>query len=132
MCLNIEHRWHTRKKITLDVQLVQRDLLILNAKTINISMGGMFVQTESAFIDEKTSIDVLLSQRSNNKMKSYRFKAYVVYKNDNGVGLMFYSHEPVVSIMLSDLLFGIRNSKSKATAIYRDTGAVQSSTKINQ
>jgi hypothetical protein len=128
----MEHRWHTRKKITLDVQLIQRDLLKFNAKTINISLGGMFVETDSTGIEEKASLEVMLSQRSNTKINRYCIKAYVIYKNEKGVGLMFYSQEPAVSNMLYQILDGNCNTEYKATTIYDNAGPLHSSAKINQ
>ena len=86
MDIFMEHRWHARKEITLDIQLIQRDFSIFNAKTINISMGGMFVQTDSTGIKEKVSLEVALSPSSNGEIKRYRIKAYVIYKNNEGVG----------------------------------------------
>jgi len=132
MCLFMENRWHTRKKITLDVQLIQRDHLIFNAKTINISMGGMYVQTDTTGLDEKTSLGILLYQRSKNKIKHYRINAYVIYKNEIGVGLMFYSHDSAVTKMLYHLLNENYSNEYKNDTIYGDASSFHNSAIINQ
>ncbi len=103
MQIFMEHRWYVRKEISLDVQMIQRDMPKLNAKVKNISMGGMFIQTDPVTINEKTLVDVLIYPDSIGENSGIHIKAYVIYKNKKGVGLMFHSYDHVTFEMLSRL-----------------------------
>lgn len=118
----MEHRWHVRKNISLDVQLNHRNLPDIHGKTINISMGGMFVEANLTGISKCMSLDVMLSRHEDEKTRHCHIKAYVIHKNKNGVGLMFYAHDSETFKMLNEVIHGHQN----ATSIYGISAPVSS------
>ena len=73
--MSIEHRWSSRKAINLDVNLYYPPIGIINGKTRNISLEGMFVDIQGIHIPTQARLEICLP-------------AYVVHSDESGIGLM--------------------------------------------
>lgn len=83
-----QQRWSTRLPLELDVALYGEGARVLAARTRNISLGGMFVQTfEPLFLD--AMVVTAFGFRNQDDRAYYRLPATVVRAAEDGVGLMF-------------------------------------------
>lgn len=91
--MTTEHRWSTRKNISIDVSLYYPRVGIINGKTRNISLEGMFVELDGSPIPNKAILEVSFhSDAPGGKTTEHRLPAYAVHKLDGGIGLMLH-HE---------------------------------------
>lgn len=84
----VEHRWSPRKPISMEVSLFYPPLGSIKGKTRNISLEGMYVETEGAEIPQQARLEVAFITRQGDREKIHRLPAYVVHSRDKGVGLM--------------------------------------------
>ena len=86
--LKTQQRWSIRLPMELDVALYGEGTRVLSARTRNISLGGMFVQTfEPLFLD--AGVVAAFGFRHLDDRAYYRLPATVVRVGEDGVGLMF-------------------------------------------
>ena len=84
----VEHRWSSRKDINLDVNLYYAPVGMINAKTRNISLEGMFVDIKGVRIPAQARLEVSFTASSGGGTFEHRLPAYVVHSRDGGIGLM--------------------------------------------
>lgn len=84
----VEHRWSSRKDISMDVNLYYPPVGMINGKTRNISLEGMFVTLKGVKIPPQARLEICFSAKTRGKTTEHRLPAYVVHGSDNGVGLM--------------------------------------------
>ena len=53
--MGVEHRWSSRKEINMDVSLYYPPVGMINGKTRNISLEGMFVDLKGVSIPPQAS-----------------------------------------------------------------------------
>lgn len=86
--LTTQQRWSMRLPLELDVALYGDGARVLAARTRNVSLGGMFVQTfEPLFLG--AGIVAAFGFRHLDDRTYYRLPATVVRVGEDGVGLMF-------------------------------------------
>jgi hypothetical protein len=100
----MEKRWSMRKPITLDVVLHHGTVGVMKCKTRDISLEGMFIETDRPLlpIDDPIHLDFIL-QNDNNKL--HHIRAKVVRTSDTGMGVMFREFNPRVSQFLRDVQY---------------------------
>lgn len=100
----MEKRWSMRKEIQLDVVLHHDSAGVIKCKTRDISLEGMFIETESSIlpVDEQVYLDFIL-QNDNNKL--HHIRAKIVRTTDNGMGVMFREFNPRISHFLRDVQY---------------------------
>ena len=86
--MRLEHRWSSRKEISLDVNLYYPPVGMINGTTRNISLEGMFVDTHGIDIPRQARLEVAFRTQHGNREKVHRLPAYVVHGSEGGVGLM--------------------------------------------
>ena len=114
----MEHRWHHRKQIMMEAQVNSGDLPMLNGKTKNMSMGGMFIQVETSDLRKGEILDVVLTLNEDGNDKRYDFRTCIVFKNEEGVGLMFRFVDSETLDMLEKLLSNNYNSKQETVPVH--------------
>jgi len=86
--MDIEHRWSSRKDIHIDVHLYYPPLGMINGKTRNISLEGMFVDLQGVTIPSQARLEICFTAEMRGKTIEHRLPAFVVHGSDRGVGLM--------------------------------------------
>jgi len=86
--MGIEHRWSSRKNINIDVDLYYPPVGIINGKTRNVSLEGMFVALEGTSIPPQARLEICFTAETHGKTTQHRLPAYVVHGSEQGVGLM--------------------------------------------
>lgn len=86
--MGIEHRWSSRKDIHIDVNLFYPPVGMINGKTRNISLEGMFVDLKGVTIPPQTRLEICFTSSNHGKTTEHRLPAYVVHGSERGVGLM--------------------------------------------
>lgn len=94
----MDFRWDDRKSMNVDVTLACGKKNTVTGITQNISDGGMYVATNVSDVELYAHCMVTVNYDENeaetdkdNVNKSV--KAMVAYKDDKGIGLMFYSND---------------------------------------
>ena len=103
--MSIEHRWSERKPIAIEVCIHHPSTGEVAARTRDISLEGMFVETDSTDLPVNTELEVSFAALGENGPEQHRVSAYVVHRNEAGVGLMLchveYSNFHALRFMLS-------------------------------
>ncbi len=86
--MGVEHRWSSRKEINIDVNLYYPPVGMINGKTRNISLEGMFVDVEDANIPAQARLEICFIAETRGETTEHRLPAYVVHGNNRGIGLM--------------------------------------------
>ncbi len=86
--MSIEQRWSSRKAVNLDVNLYYPPVGIINGKTRNISLEGMFVDIKGIHIPTQTRLEIWFSAETCGRSTEHRLPAYVVHSDESGIGLM--------------------------------------------
>jgi hypothetical protein len=83
-----EPRWSSRKEVSLDVNLYYPPLGMVNGKTCNISLEGMFVALQGVNIPPQARLEICFTAETHGHATEHRLPAYVVHQRSGGVGLM--------------------------------------------
>jgi hypothetical protein len=86
--MSIEHRWSERKPIAMEVHLYHPSAGEVMARTRDVSLEGMFVETNATDLPVNTELEVAFTTFGKNGPEQHRVSAYVVHRNEAGVGLM--------------------------------------------
>jgi hypothetical protein len=86
--MGIEHRWSSRKNINIEVHLYYPPVGMINGKTRNISLEGMFVDLQGVQIQPQARLEICFTAETRGKAIEHRLPAYVVHGSNGGVGLM--------------------------------------------
>jgi len=94
----MDFRWDDRKSMNVDVTVACGTKDAVTGVTQNISDGGMYVATDASDVDLYAHCMVTVeyndNQDSNNKDGIRKnVHAMVAYKDERGIGLMFYDSE---------------------------------------
>lgn len=105
----MEHRWIARKPLDCRVMLRLPGGEQVQGSARNISLGGMFVET-----DERVSIDAMVDMvftlDSRDGRVYHRLPGQVVHVGRNGLGIMFCDFNPDTVRTMREILYGIRRS----------------------
>ncbi len=86
--MKMEHRLSKRKPITVDVSIYYPPLGLIQGKTRDISMAGMFVETPGTELPQSATLDIAFNL-SGQLAKVQRVRALVARVTRDGAGLMF-------------------------------------------
>ena len=87
--MTMEHRWSERKPIELDVALFYAPLGMITGKTRDVSLEGMYVQTEGVQLPLHAELEIsFVTETSNGARREHHLPACVVHGDGVGVGLM--------------------------------------------
>lgn len=86
--MGIEHRWSSRRKIDLEVNLHYPPVGTINGKTRNISLEGMYVDLKGVHIPPQARLEISFTAEICGRPVEHRLPAYVVHSREDGVGLM--------------------------------------------
>lgn len=86
--MGVEHRWSSRKEISLNVNLYYPPIGMINGRTRNVSLEGMFIDLEGVRIPAQARLEVAFTAELHGRCTEHRLPAYVVHAGENGVGLM--------------------------------------------
>jgi energy-converting hydrogenase Eha subunit H len=87
--MKMEHRLSRRKLLTLDVSLYYAPLGCLQGRTRDVSLTGMFVETDTARLPLSSTLEVAFKIGDGPDARIQRVRALVARVTDEGVGLMF-------------------------------------------
>jgi hypothetical protein len=93
----VQQRWSARVPVALDVALYDRSSQPLGARPLlmkarNISVGGMFIETETP-LPPDTQVVLAFGLRLQEERPYYRMPATVVRVSPDGIGVMFNSFD---------------------------------------
>jgi len=94
----MDFRWDDRKSMKVDVTLACGSKDAVTGVTQNISDGGMYVATNVSDVDLYAHCMVTVKFNENpdetqTEDNSKNVQAMVAYKDEHGIGLMFYNNE---------------------------------------
>jgi len=107
----MEHRFNQRKPMSLDVMINHQGLGLVNAQTINISMGGMYIDTGRIRLPSNSSIKIFFTLDIECNNRTHDISGIVVRSTTDGVGIMFDGMNDDCNSALFSMIHG-ENSKS--------------------
>lgn len=84
-----DHRWSTRQALTLPVKLYNSGESIVQGRTQNLGIGGMFVETDADKLPLNSALSVSFTVSNNGGTSHHRLPATVIWSGRQGAGLMF-------------------------------------------
>jgi hypothetical protein len=100
----MEQRRSSRKLLRQPVDIEAPRIGLLSAVSRDLSLGGMFVETESGPLPPNATVSVSFNLPHNGSPGVFRLDAAVVRSAPNGMGLMFLQMPQDVIRALSDAL----------------------------
>ncbi len=89
----MEHRWHSREPVAMDMAAECGSLGSICGKTQNISYGGVLFDTGKVRLLPHTIVTLSCCLLVEERCCSYSVRAQVIYVDKGYVGLMFLDHE---------------------------------------
>jgi len=86
--MDLEHRWSTRKNISIDVRVDYPPVGVIAGKTHNVSLDGMFIDLDGASIPPQACLEIGFCANLDGTESEYRLPAYVVHSSHRGIGVM--------------------------------------------
>ncbi|HEY9198356.1 MAG TPA: PilZ domain-containing protein [Gammaproteobacteria bacterium] len=87
--MSMEHRWSERKPIEMDVALYYAPVGTITGTTRDVSLEGMYVQTNGIDLPLHAELEVsFVTRTGSGAPHEHHLPAYVVHGNGAGVGLM--------------------------------------------
>ncbi len=87
--MNAERRENPRLPVALEVALYYNSLMLLDCRTRDISLEGVYVDTGGQALPQNAAVDLALSLQIGEEMRYHRLPAEVMRIDDEGIGLMF-------------------------------------------
>ncbi len=84
----MEHRWSERKPLNLEVTLNYPPIGLIDGKTRDVSLEGMFVDTGGVPLPQHAEVEVNFCTRTHGQVREHCVPAYVVHGRHGGIGLM--------------------------------------------
>lgn len=101
----MEHRYTERKPMVLDVVVICPRLGLVRGKTVNVGMGGMFVETGCVLMPLHSPVTVSFQPDPKQPERNHEAKGMVVHQKGQGFGLMFNDLIPetrsVIDVLMS-------------------------------
>jgi hypothetical protein len=104
----IDQRWNTRQPLQLNIQVfdsIYAQEAILNTRTENVSLGGMFILTPAQQLAVNHNLAIGLPLGNKVDSTQQRLSARVVRKTQRGVGLSFNDNNLDTLQILRELLY---------------------------
>lgn len=111
----MDRRWGMRKPVGIDVVIDNHPSCLLRGRIGNVSVGGLFVQTEATNLNPNSRVEIVLMLQKDNGTSVYRMPAMVVRLTPSGAGLRFDEYDVNAFRALVMLLLAQRQT-STATA----------------
>ena len=102
----MEHRCASRKLITLDVVVTYQALGLVQGRTMNISLGGMFIDTGCVDLPVNALMKASFYLTENGMHKSCSTDAMVMHSAPGQAGVMFSDLNDELHVNLHHLLDG--------------------------
>jgi PilZ domain len=83
------NRWCPRQPVHLDVTLHISGQFPFCGKILNVSLGGLFVETDTTRLVGDAEVYVAFTLRTNTGTRHHRMPARSIRQNGNGVALLF-------------------------------------------
>ena len=112
----MEHRYAGRKDLRLGVSVALPRLGLVKGYTSDISLGGMFVETDCVAMPVNALVTVSFQPDEDNPMVCFHARAMVVHQRACGFGLMFDELTPHCSRALRNLIAAPVRDRSSANA----------------
>jgi hypothetical protein len=100
-----ENRWSPRQAMELEVTLHATTQGAFTGKTSNISIGGMFIETDMPRLFRDDEVLITIPNRRSGDQPLCRIPGLVVWSDGNGIGLMFSRLDPGAIRALRELLY---------------------------
>lgn len=84
-----DQRWSTRTPLSLNVKLFNGGEQMLQTKTHNIGIGGMFIEGNAQRLQRDAHLSVAFTVAMDGNATHHRLPATVIWSGENGAGLMF-------------------------------------------
>jgi hypothetical protein len=99
-----DHRWSQRRPLQHEL-VIHREGSPLDGRLRNISIGGVFVETDVSTLSQNQLVHVMFKQVDvDSAAADYRFPANVIWTGERGVGLMFVDFSPKTLRALRELV----------------------------
>ncbi len=85
----MEKRWTVRTPVRLNVDLLYKDLEVVNCRTRDISLSGVYVELEQLQPGQDVPVELVFKFGEAGSYTRYRVPARVARADGVGVGLMF-------------------------------------------
>jgi hypothetical protein len=99
------NRWCPRQSVQLDVTLHACGQYPFNGKILNVSLGGLFVETDTMRLSGYTDVFIAFTLHTNSGTVIHRAPARRLRQHDNGVALQFTAPDPRVIHDLRQLIY---------------------------
>ncbi|MCF6355798.1 MAG: PilZ domain-containing protein [Candidatus Polarisedimenticolaceae bacterium] len=100
----MEHRYALRKPVTLDVVVTYQALGLVHGRTMNVGLGGMYIETGRVELPVNALIKTAFFLNENGMHKPCSADAMVVHSCSCGSGLMFNDLDDELHAALQRLL----------------------------
>lgn len=111
----MESRYSKRRPMSMDIVISASQLGMLDAKTLDVSMGGMFVETnDSNSFKENELVDIWFYINCDNKPCRCEAKAIIVHMRDRQIGLKFKYLDGALKQKLRKVLYGYATVSQRA------------------
>ncbi|MFL6650130.1 MAG: PilZ domain-containing protein [Sulfurifustaceae bacterium] len=124
----MDRRWGMRKPVGVDVVIDNQPSCLLPGRIGNVSVGGLFVQTEAASLNPNARVEIVLMLQQGNGTSVYRMPAMVVRLTPNGAGLRFDEYDVNAFRALVVLLLAERRTSTSAARAPSESVCIESGT----
>lgn len=100
-----ENRWSPRQQVNLDITLHVSGQFPFSGVICNVSLGGLFVETDSTRLHGDTEVYVAFMLRTEAGIHRHRVSARSGRQNGNGVALVFTTLDSEANHDLRQLLY---------------------------
>jgi len=102
----MEHRWSNRRSMNGEATLSHPRYGLIRGVVRDISIGGMFVETDSVELPVNTPLIVSFQLHNGSQSDHYRLHAIVVRASDEGAALMYLDSSVDTVRPLRQMLYG--------------------------
>ena len=100
----MEHRYTDRKPMVLDVVIVCPRLGLVRGRTVNVGVGGMFVETGRVLMPINAPITVCFQPDPEQPEVNHQAQGMIVHQKSQGFGFMFDELTPDIRSVIDVLL----------------------------
>jgi hypothetical protein len=103
--VGLEHRWSTRKPVSLNAVVFHRPLGLIQVTVQDISLEGAFIRCAAVKLPHQAIVELSFALDTAGKQTIYQMQAMVIHHARNGYGLMFKNFKLEAFRALKDLLY---------------------------
>ncbi len=112
----MEHRYAARKDLKLGVVVSLPRLGLVRGYTTDVSLGGMFIETDCVSMPVNALVTVSFQPSDDNPLICFKARAMVVHQRGGGFGLMFDELDTRCVRVLRGLIIGAGAETDKSTS----------------